>query len=67
MKKENDIKVIGEDRMCFYVDPVTLGPRSCGSYDAWAFSDPENVPSMSVDEWNLRRNALIRSGGVHET
>jgi hypothetical protein len=51
-----DIKVICEDRMCFKVDPVTLDPRSCGYYDAYAFSDPEDVPSMSHAEWCLKRS-----------
>lgn len=62
MTNSTDIKVIGEDRMCFRVDPVTLEPRSTGCYDAWAFSDPEPVPSMSVGEWNRRRNEMRQAG-----
>lgn len=49
------IKVIGEDRMCFRVDADTLEPLSCGCYDAYAFSDPEPVESMSVSSWNAAR------------
>jgi hypothetical protein len=54
------IKVIGEDRMCFWVDAATLEPAGCGSFDPWAFSDPERVPSMDANEWNARRYALAR-------
>ena len=59
MRRDGDIKVIGEDRMCFYVDPHTLEPRSCGCYDAWAHTDPE-PPQISASEWQSRRNAQWR-------
>ena len=41
--------------MCFWVDAETLEPLGCSVYDAYAFSDPEPVPSMHVNEWSLRR------------
>lgn len=56
--KNGDIKVVGEDRMCFYVDPVNLTARGCACYDAWAHTHPE--PSqMSVGKWNLARAARV--------
>jgi hypothetical protein len=49
------IKVIGEDRMCFWVDAKTLEPERASYFDPWVFSDPEDVPTMHVNEWKKRR------------
>lgn len=49
------IKVLGEDRMCFWVDAKTLEPEQSSYFDPWAFSDPEDVRSMHVNEWSTLR------------
>lgn len=54
-KRPGDIKVRGDNRMCFWVDPKTLEPRGCEMYDAHAFSDPEPVPTMSYSQWVQKR------------
>lgn len=64
MRRAGDIKVIGVDRMCFYVAPVTLEPRSCGCYDAWAHTHSE-PPEMSSGEWS-RLRADLRDGDIKE-
>lgn len=67
LKHPGDIKVISPDRMCFWVNPITLEPRGCSTYDAYAFSDPEPGPSMGVAEWNRRRcdqRAAQEKGGA---
>ena len=54
------IKVVGEDRMCFPADPLTLQALSCGCYDPFALSDPDPEPleTISLGEWSRRRAAL---------
>lgn len=53
------IKVVGYDMLCFPADPKTLEPLSTGSYDPFAWTDPdEAVETIDVVEWNVRRNAL---------
>ena len=49
------IKVVGNDRMFFWVDANTLEPLGLSSFDPWAFSDPELVTTMSESEWQSRR------------
>jgi hypothetical protein len=52
------LKVVGADLLCFAAHPETLEPRGCGTYDPWAWSDPdpEPVETISVGEWNRRLN-----------
>lgn len=53
-----NIKVVGEDLMCFPADPKTLEPLGTGCYDPWAWKDPEPaVETISLSEWQRRRNA----------
>lgn len=58
---EGKIKVVGEDKMCFPVDPVTLEPLATSCYDPYPLS-PRNmdgaVEIIGVDEWSIRRNAM---------
>lgn len=56
------IKVIGEDKMCFAADPVTLEPLSCSTYDLHAWSDPDTDPieTLHFEEWQRRRNVNRR-------
>lgn len=61
-KQPGDIKVVGEDRMCFWADPVSLEPRGVSRYDAYAFSDPEPVPTISFGEYCVQRNKLLFPG-----
>lgn len=35
------IKVVGEDLMCFPINPETLEATSCGCYDPYAWTDPD--------------------------
>jgi hypothetical protein len=53
---EGKIKVVGVDRMCFPIDPVTLEPTGASSYDAYAISDPDKTPNetISIGEWYKR-------------
>lgn len=52
------ILVVGDDRMCFEVDALTLDPRTTSRYDAYAFTDPRrDIERISCAEWNVRRNA----------
>ena len=53
------IKVVGEDRVCFPADPITLQALSCGCYDPFALSDPDPEPleTISLGEWSRRRAA----------
>ena len=53
------IKVVGVDLMCFPAHLETLEPLACGCYDpfAWSDQDAEPVETISVGEWNDRRNA----------
>ena len=50
------IKVVGENLMCFPADPVTLDALACSTYDPWAISDPDPMPTetISCGEWNKR-------------
>jgi hypothetical protein len=52
------IKVICNDLMCFPVNPTTLEPLSCESYDAYAITDPDSEPveTISHSEWCKRRD-----------
>jgi hypothetical protein len=52
------LKVVGEDRLCFPADPVTLEPLRDSVYDAWAWDEPDAHEVISAAEWNLRRNAM---------
>lgn len=52
------IKVVGVDLMCFPADPKTLDPLGCSVYDAYAITDPEAVQTISIGEWQVRRNQL---------
>lgn len=58
---EGKIKVVGEDKMCFAVHPVTLEPLGTSSYDPYPLS-PRNmdgaVETIGVGEWSVRRNAM---------
>jgi hypothetical protein len=49
------VRVIGEDKMCFWADPLTLEPLNVGSFDPWCFSDPLPCASMSASEWSSVR------------
>lgn len=57
---QGKIKVVGTGFMCFPVNPVTLEATSCGGYDPYAWSDPDPEPleTITVQEWNLRKNKL---------
>lgn len=62
---EGKIKVVGDDKMCFPVDPITLEPLGTSSYDPYPLS-PMNmdgaVEIISVDELTTRRNAMREKG-----
>lgn len=69
------IKVVGADLQCFPAHAETLEPLACGSYDPWAWidPDPEPVETIGVAEWNRRRDVLLhnavlsrRTGGEAE-
>lgn len=49
------IRVIGEDKMCFWAEPGALRPVSTGAYDPWAISDPLKCKSMSLAQWQAER------------
>lgn len=51
------IKVVGADLLCFAVSPETLAPLSTGTYDAYAWRDPDPEPIETIDiaEWHRRR------------
>lgn len=58
---EGKIKVVGEDKMCFAVDPITLEPLATSSYDPYPLSSRNMdgaVEIISTGEWNTRRNAM---------
>jgi len=45
------------DRTVFEINPDTLEPKSCGSYDAYCFIDPEpDVIYIEHNDWVLLRN-----------
>ena len=52
------VKVVGLDMMCFPADARTMEALACGCYDpyAWSDPDPEPVETISIDEWQRRRN-----------
>jgi len=52
------IKVVGSDKMCFPVNPETLEPLACSSYDPYAWSNPEKEPieTISIEEYWQRKN-----------
>lgn len=52
------VRVIGEDKMCFWADAETLEPLTAGCFDPWCVSDPLPCMSMSVTAWNLLRRDL---------
>lgn len=58
MKFFGKIKVVGEDFMCFPVDPKTLMATSCSTYDPYAFSDPDSeaVETIGIGEYYRRLN-----------
>lgn len=44
------------DGMCFPVDRVTLEPKRCSCYDAYAFSDPrKDCDYMEFGDWTAQR------------
>jgi len=59
---EGKIKVVGIDFMCFPVNAVSLEPLACSCYDpyAWIDPDPYAVETISVGEWNKRRDKMWR-------
>lgn len=60
---EGKIKVVGEDKMCFWVDPITLEPFSVSSYEPHPFLNSAGaVEIISVDELTTRRNAMREKG-----
>ena len=52
------IKVVRVDMLCFAADLETLEPLDCGTYDPYAWIDPESEPVETIDvcEWNRRIN-----------
>lgn len=50
------VKVVGVDLMCFPAHAETLEALACGSYDPWAWSDPDPEPieTISISEWQVR-------------
>lgn len=56
------VKVVGEDYMCFPASVTTLAPLSCGCYDphAWSDPDPDPLETISISEWQRRRNEQWR-------
>jgi hypothetical protein len=60
---EGRIKVVCHDLTCFPVDPTTLEPLACGSYDPWAISDPEQGPLETIGtcEWYRRLDVIHES------
>jgi hypothetical protein len=62
---EGKIKVVGEDKMCFPVDPITLEPLAASSYETDPLSRRNMdgaVEIISVDELTTRRNAMREKG-----
>lgn len=56
---EGKIKVVGEDKMCFWVDPITLEPFGVSSYEPHPFLNSAGAAEIiSTGEWNTRRNAM---------
>jgi hypothetical protein len=47
------IKVVGDDKMCFPVDPETLEATATGGYDPWAWSDPDPDPVETISYGEL--------------
>jgi hypothetical protein len=45
------------DKTVFPIDPVTLKPLRCGTYDAYCYSDPES-DTIYIDhsDWCLQRS-----------
>jgi hypothetical protein len=56
------VKVVCEDLMCFPARPGDLEPLACGSYDpyAWIDPDPEPVETIGFCEWLKRRDEQWR-------
>lgn len=56
---EGKIKVVGEDKMCFWVDPITLEPFGVSSYEPHPFLNSAGAAEIiSTGEWDTRRNAM---------
>ena len=53
------IYVVCPDRMCFYVDAVTLDPLSCSFYDPYWNALYAPKPQMGVNEWNLKHVPML--------
>lgn len=50
-------KVRCVDRTVFEVNPATLEPLRCGTYDAYCYTDPEpGVEYIEYADWCLERN-----------
>ena len=56
------IKVVGEDLLCFPVNPITLEAESCGCFDSYAFTAPDPEPDETIHftEWWSRIAARQR-------
>lgn len=55
-----DIYVRCPDRMCFWANAITLEPKACSVYDAFAFTDPLPVPTLELHEWSDQRALFSR-------
>ena len=59
--KKGHICVRCPDRMTFWVDPVTLEPFHCGSFDEWCYTHPyPDAVYMEHSEWDLKHQAITR-------
>jgi hypothetical protein len=58
------VKVVCPDLMCFPAHPKTLEAEACSCYDAYALTDPDSEPveTISLSEWQRRRDVLFFQG-----
>ncbi len=60
------IRVVSNDKICFWVEPITYEPVTIGSFDLECFSDPLNCETISLSEWQDYRSTkfdeLMRGG-----
>lgn len=53
------IYVVCPDKMCFYVDAVTLDPESCSFYDPYWNAPYAPQPQMSHGEWTSKHMPML--------
>lgn len=54
------VRVVSNDKMCFWVEPGTYEPLTNGCYDPWCVASPLPCENISLSAWQDARATMSK-------